>query len=92
MFGNEVLIRSVVGVILGNIGPCVNENYFELALGHANELLAKTDLYDSEVDVPVTMEALEEACSEVVRTAREAAARQTAFSALEQRLSELDSR
>ena len=66
VFGNDVLLRSVVRVILGNVDHCVYDDCYEAALGHAQELLETTVLKDSKVEVAVGMEALEEAYSELV--------------------------
>ena len=89
VFGNNVLLRSVVRVILGHADHYAYQDYFEAALRKAQEMLVMTDLDDPRVEVAVAMEALKEACSGLVWTAREAATRRTAFSALEQRLGEL---
>ena len=87
VFTNDVLRRSVVLVILGHIQTNTYENY-ECAAERAKETLesAELDFQDSQDG---DLEFVMEACSDLLHTAREAAAQCTASASLEDCLSAL---
>ena len=89
VFGNAVLLRSVVDVIIGHLYQPKVFDAYESALETVQELVddAPWELEDSEVGPAAAT--LEEACTELLRTARTAAARCTARWALEDRLCQL---
>lgn len=89
VFGNAVLLRSVVDVIIGHLDQPDAFDAYESALATAQELVddAPWELEDSEVGPAAAT--LEEACGELLRTARTVAARCSAWRALEDRLCEL---
>ena len=91
VFGNAVLLRSVVAVILGHLHQPGVFDAYESGLATAQELVddARSELEDAEVGVGTVVDALEEACSELLRVARVAAARCTALLALEHGLRHL---
>ena len=85
VFTNVVLRRSVVLVILGHIQTEVYENYEHVAL-RAREALEFTS-QDLQDDGDGDLDNAIQACTELLRTAREAAADWTAVTALERCLS-----
>ena len=86
LFTNDLLQRAVVTVILGNAHSTVYDRYEDAAthVGQLVEFKREELAHDpSTEEVEQDMEELEQACIELLRIARNAAAHRSAFAAIE---------